>query len=57
MGGMFRRTCSMSSGIVRIAVLSGLRAVMVESEGGDHACPQPAKASQLTNASGSHPLF
>ena len=38
-------------------MLSGLRAVMVESEGGDHACPQPAKASQLTNASGSHPLF
>ena len=49
----------MSSGKVKIAVLSGLRAVAVESEGdGDRAiCPQPAKASQLINASGSHPLF
>jgi hypothetical protein len=47
----------MSSGSVRIAVLSGLRMVAVESEGVRAACPQPAKANQLTNASGSHPLF
>lgn len=55
--GYSRRTCSMSSGNVRIAVLSGLRMVAVGSEGDRAACPQPAKASQLTNASGSHPLF
>ena len=47
----------MSSGNVRIAVLSGLRVLPAESEGGRAACPQPAKASQLINASGSHPLF
>ena len=47
----------MSSGSVRIAVLSGLRMVAVVSEEDRAACPQPAKASQLTNASGSHPPF
>lgn len=47
----------MSSGSVRRAVLSGVRVAGVVSEGERAARPQPAKASQLINASGSHPLF